>query len=235
MTSRDTSTQIFARRVSGTPGLAEHLLDVVGAVPEPREPRHADPAHRSREIARTTAVKAALSAGVLALPPGPLGWITIAPELYTVWRMQAQMVADIAGAHGKRALLSRELMLYCLFSHTAAGAFRQLVIQVGEQHLIRRAPLQALYAIANKVALRIAQRSAARVVTRWVPLMGAAAVSGYVYLDTGKVADNCIDLFSRNVRIRGEVEVEGVAAMAGNGRTRRRPPARARKRPDTGT
>lgn len=206
--------QIFARRIGGKPGLAEKLLDVVGRIPAPREPQHPDPAARAQVIARTAAIKAAAAAGTLALPPGPLGWATIAPELYAVWKIQAQMVADIAGAYGKPELLSREQMLYSLFGHTAASAFRNLVVNVGERYLVRRAPLSALYAIGNKVALRIAQRSAGRVVTRWIPALGALGVAGYVYVDTGHVASTSIELFSADVRIEGEVEVEGVEAMA---------------------
>lgn len=208
------STEIFATRVSGQPGLAEKLLDLVGSIPAPRETKAADPEASARMLARKAAVKAASTAGALALPPGPLGWLTIAPELYAVWKVQAQLVSDIAGTYGKRNLLTREQMLYCLFGHTAAGAFRDLVIRVGERYVIRRAPLSALYAIANKIAIRIAQRSAGRIVTRWVPALGALGVAGYVYLDTGKVADACIELFSHDVRIEGELEVEGVAAIA---------------------
>jgi hypothetical protein len=212
--SKRAPQQIFARRISGDPGLAEKLLDVVGRIPTPRESESAEPEARARQIARNTAIKSAASAGTLALPPGPLGWLTIAPELYAVWKMQAQMVADIAGAYGKPELLTREQMLYCLFGHTAAGAFRDLVIRVGQRYVVRRAPLSALYAIGNKVALRVAQRSAGRVVTRWIPALGALGVAGYVYLDTGRVADTSIELFAADVRIEGEIEVEGVAAMA---------------------
>lgn len=208
------STEIFATRVSGQPGIAEKLLDLVGSIPAPRETRAADPEGRARALARAAAVKSATTAGTLALPPGPLGWLTIAPELYAVWKIQAQLVSDIAGAYGKRNLLTREQMLYCLFGHTAAGAFRNLVIRVGERYVIRRAPLSALYAIANKIAIRIAQRSAGRIVTRWVPALGALGVAGYVYLDTGKVADASIELFSHDVKIEGEVEVEGVDELA---------------------
>ncbi|MCK7593015.1 hypothetical protein [Pseudomarimonas salicorniae] len=206
--------EVFARRISGDPGIAEKLLDVVGKIPTPREGKAADPEPRAREIARKAAAKAAASAGTLALPPGPLGWLTIGPELYAVWKIQAQMVADIAGAYGKPELLTREQMLYCLFGHTAASAFRDLVIRIGERYVVRRAPLSALYAIGNKIALRIAQRSAGRIITRWVPALGALGVAGYVYIDTGRVADTSIELFSSGVRIEGELEVEGVEEMA---------------------
>ena len=43
------------------------------------------------------AAKAALAAGTLALPPGPLGWATIAPEMLAVWHIQRQLVE--AAAH----------------------------------------------------------------------------------------------------------------------------------------
>jgi hypothetical protein len=97
-------------------------------------------------------------------------------------------------------------MLYCLFSHTSAKAFQDIVVRVGERYLIRRAPLSVLVAIANKIALRIAQRSAGRMITRWVPAVGALGVAGFVYVDTGKVADNSIDFFERDVKIEGSVE-----------------------------
>ena len=45
------------------------------------------------------------------MPPGPLGWLTIAPELLAVWKIQAQMVSDLAGVYGKAATLTREHMV----------------------------------------------------------------------------------------------------------------------------
>jgi hypothetical protein len=211
------SQQVFARRVGGQPGLVERLLDLVGDIPTSDEPRSDDPRARSRALARAAAARSASAAGTLALPPGPLGWITIAPELYAVWKIQAQMVADIAAAHGKHHLLTREQMLYCLFSHTAAGAFRDLVIRMGERFVVRRAPLSALYAIANKIAIRIAQRSAGRLVTRWIPVLGALGVAGYVYIDTGRVADASIPLFAADIIIE-DGRAEDEAAHDGSGR-----------------
>ena len=196
--------QIFAQPVAGAPGLADKLLDLIGNIPASRESISDQPNARGRAVARTAATKAASTAGALALPPGPLGWLTIAPELYAVWKIQAQMVADIAGVYGKDSTLTREQMLYCLFSHTAAKAFSDLVIRVGQRFVVRKAPVSALYAIANKVAIRIAQRSAGRVVARWVPAVGALGVAGYVYFDTGKVADASIELFAADLKVETE-------------------------------
>src|SRR5690554_6026535 len=88
--------------------IASAIFDLLGKVPASEEPAHANPAKRSKSIANRTAIRAGLSAGSLALPPGPLGWLTILPELRTVWKQQAQMVADIAASFGKAGSLSRE-------------------------------------------------------------------------------------------------------------------------------
>lgn len=197
----------FSRRTKAHAGLSERLLELVGHIPASRAAAGDNAPQRARSVARRAAIKTAATAGSLALPPGAVGWLTIAPELYAVWKMQRQMVADIAGIYGRSDLLGREQMLYCLFGHTAAGAFRDVVIRAGERYLVRRAPLSTLYAIANKIALRLAQRTATRLVSRWVPVAGALGVAGYVYMDTGKVADTAIALFEGEVVIEGEAEV----------------------------
>ena len=71
----------------------------------PSTDRHQEktPGNVAREISRRAAAKAAVTAGSLAMPPGPLGWLTIAPELLAVWTIQAQMVSDLAGVYGKTA------------------------------------------------------------------------------------------------------------------------------------
>lgn len=209
----------FARRARAG-GIAERLLDFAGRIPAPRTRQRVDALKRSRALARRAAIKTAATSGTLALPPGPLGWLTIAPELLTVWKMQRQLVADIAGLYGRDQELGREQMLYCLFGHTAAGAFSDVVLRVGERWVVRRTPLTTLYAIANKIALRVAQRGASRVVTRWLPVAGAVGVAGFVYVDTGKVAEAAIALFGGNGVIEGEAEP--VASVAPAKRARRR-------------
>lgn len=206
------STQKFAVRMGDRPTLADRLLGVIAHIPPSRERPSDAPQERAQQLAQRAAAKSAATAGVLALPPGAFGWATITPELYAVWKIQAQMVSDIAGVYGKTEHLGREQMLYCLFGHTAAGVFKDLVVQVGERYLVRRTPLAGLYAVGNKIALLIAQRSAGRLVTRWVPALGALGVAGFVYVDTGKVADTAIGMFSSEIEIEDAEVVEVVAA-----------------------
>ena len=103
--------QIFA--VGGLPfallegAPARAVLDLASEVPDTTEHKSRGPEHRARAIASSAANRAALAAGTLALPPGPIGWLTIVPELVAIWRIQRQMVADIAGAFGVSAELTQ--------------------------------------------------------------------------------------------------------------------------------
>ena len=103
-TRADSMTAISTRSAGDEPGhsIAQTILDFVGHIPGTAEKESLDPAQRARVIARSVSRKAAVTAGSLALPPGPLGWLTVLPELVAVWKLQAQMVADIAGVTATR-------------------------------------------------------------------------------------------------------------------------------------
>lgn len=185
-------------------GITGAILRFIGKIPHTNKLESRDPVKSSRDLASKAAAKAALTAGSLALPPGPLGLLTILPELTAVWKIQAQLVADIAAIYGKQAFLTREQMLYCLFRHSAAHVFRDLVIRVGERVLIRRASLRVVQTIAQKIGIRITQRIIGKGITRWLPVVGAVGVGAYAYFDTSQVAATTIALFEKELEIEPE-------------------------------
>lgn len=189
--------------------ITEALLDFIGRIPATNEIKSDLPIDRARSITTAAATKSAITAGSLALPPGPLGWLTILPELVAVWKIQAQMVADLAGTFGKDSSLTREQMFYCLFRHTAAQAVRQLVVQVGERFLVRRVSLRAMQTITKKVGIRITQRVIGKGVSRWLPIVGALGVAGYAYYDTGQVAQTAIEFFRQEIEFEPEENLDG--------------------------
>jgi hypothetical protein len=103
------------------------------------------------------------------------------------------MVADIAGAFGKSAVLSREQLLYCLFKHTAAQAVRDLVVRVGERYLVRRTGLR----VVQGVGVKVSQRAIATSVSRWLPVVGIVGMAGYAYYDTAQVGATAIAFFEK--------------------------------------
>lgn len=182
-----------AGRISGA------IVDFVAEIPKSTHRRHKRPGEAAQKIANAAAAKSAVTAGSLALPPGPLGWLTILPELIGVWKIQSQMIADIAAVYGKTSYLTREQMIYCLFRHTAAQAVRDMVVRVGERILVRRAPQQVLQGVIGKIGMKLAERVLGKGVTRWLPVVGALGVGAYAYIDTAQVAKTAIELFEREI------------------------------------
>ena len=111
---------------------------VISDVPPPRTGRVDDAAQAAEQCARTAARKAAFLSSSLALPPGPIGMLTVLPDLYLIWKMQRQMVADIFALHGRAAELTRAHMLYCLFRHMASQVARDVVVRAGQRVIVQQ-------------------------------------------------------------------------------------------------
>jgi hypothetical protein len=181
--------------------IASILADIVGDIPNSSEETAADPQARATAIARKAAIKAGAISGMLAVPPGPLGLATMIPDLIAIWRLQRQMVADIAGTFGKTAGLNRGAMIYCLFKHGGAALTRDLVIRAGERFFIRQTTVKTMQRILNRVGLDVSQRLLAKTASRFIPLIGAVGLGAYAYYDTNQVAKTAIELFSSDPEI----------------------------------
>jgi len=161
---------------------------VIADVPQPRTHEVAEPGREAAAIAKRAAKQAAALSGSLALPPGPLGMLTVLPDLYLIWKTQRQMVADIFGVYGRSAELSRVHMLYCLFRHAASHVLRDVAVRTGQRVIVRQLTAGALKGILQKIGVTVTKRVVGTAASRWVPLAGAAAVGAYAYWDTMQVA-----------------------------------------------
>ncbi|MGH8111993.1 MAG: hypothetical protein ACREPF_06090 [Rhodanobacteraceae bacterium] len=174
--------------------IAQQILDFLSCVPESRERPREHPHARAEAIARAARRKAFLASSSLALPPGPLGWLTVLPELVTIWKIQAQMVADIAAACGRHTTLTREQMLYCLFRHAASQAVRDLVVRAGQRWVVRVASAVTLRRAARRVGVKLSQRTLTSSAARLLPVAGALGVGAYAWYDTRQVAHTALGL-----------------------------------------
>lgn len=179
-------------------GLLERLTAATPASPESQQ---ADPGTRAQELTLSAASNAGAVAGALALPPGPLGLLTVIPDLVAVWNIQRQLVADIAACYGKTAELHRETMIYCLFRHAAAQVVRDLAVRLGTRLLLRRTTVATLERSLQRIGVAISQRALGRSVARWVPIAGAVGVGAYAFYDTVQVGRTARDLFERETEI----------------------------------
>ena len=191
--------------------VTQAILDFVSDVPTSKVSSSSHPDAEAQRLGKRAAQRAALTAGSLALPPGPLGWLTLLPELTLIWKIQGQMVSDIAAAYGRHATLGREQMLWCLFRHTAAQAFRDLVVRMGDRLVFRRMSHGIAQRVARQVGATLTQRAIGEGISRWLPVVGALGVGAYAYYDTGQVAKTAIALFS------GEMDFIDGPAFDGSG------------------
>jgi len=189
---------------------------VIADVPAPRTHAVPDATSAAERIARSAAQKAALVSGSLALPPGPLGLVTVLPDLYLIWKVQRQMVADIFALHGRSAELTRTHMLYCLFRHMASQVLRDFAVRAGQRVVIEQLSSGALRSTLSMLGATVTRRLAGTAASRWVPLAGAAAVGAYAYWDTLQVA--------RTARQLLEVSAPDTAADSAARATERNPP-----------
>ncbi len=175
-------------------GVVDAIEDAVAGVPATREHAVETPRGAARRLARKAATRAAAISGTLALPPGIMGMLTVLPDLVAIWRLQAQLVADIAGLYGREVQLTRAHLLYCLFRHAASHVARDMAVRAGERLVIRQVSGGAMRSALTGVGMSLTQRVAGTTASRWLPLVGAAAVASYAYFDTLQVAKTAVQM-----------------------------------------
>jgi uncharacterized protein (DUF697 family) len=180
---------------SAAEALSTLALDIAGRIPSSAQQAAVQPRLAARALTRAAANKAAMTSGTLALAPGPFGLLTVLPDLLAVWRIQSQLVSDIAAVYGQTATLSKEHMLYCLFKHSAAQAVRDLAVRAGDRWLVRKVSGALVQNVAQRIGARLSQKVLGNGAARFFPLLGAVGVGGYAYYDTTQVAASAIALF----------------------------------------
>ena len=178
------------------------LFKVIHEIPTSTEIETSEALIRSRKLISEASFKAAAISGALALPSGPLGWLTILPDLAVIWRLQAQMVADIGAVFGKKGKLTEESMIYCLFRHATAQVVRDVVTRMGERVIVQRGSLRVAENVLESIGIRVVHRVARRGLWRLLPAIGALAVAGYAYYDTEQVGQTAIEFFSKEIELK---------------------------------
>ena len=178
------------------------LFKVIHEIPTSTEKETSEALIRSRKLISEASFKAATISGALALPSGPFGWLTILPDLAVIWRLQAQMVADIGAVFGKKGKLTEESMIYCLFRHATAQVVRDLLTRMGERVVVQRGSLRVAENVLESIGIRVVHRVARRGLWRLLPAIGALAVAGYAYYDTEQVGQTAIEFFSKDIELK---------------------------------
>ncbi len=180
------------------------LMGSLSEMPLSDETYRQSPRERARKLALEASLKAAGVSGSLAIPTGPVAMLTVLPDLAAVWRIQKQLVADIASCYGKTVELGKEQMLYCLFKHAAGQIIRDVVVRVGERILIKRASQQVTQRVLRRIGVLVTERVVGKTISRCLPIVGAVGIGAYAFYDTAQVAKTSISLFESQAETEPE-------------------------------
>ncbi|MCB1157531.1 MAG: hypothetical protein H7A25_02500 [Leptospiraceae bacterium] len=166
-----------------------------------------DPLEIALEISRKAAWKTAGISSGLSLSPSWANYLSLVPEIIIQYRIQGHLVKDIAALYGKDTNLSREAMLYCLFSGTEPSLVSSFAKDLGTRILLRPMSIELLEAFIHKLGENISKRYLRKSFRRWVPILGFGLTFGLNYTSTIRVGKNCCELFSKELLIE-EAPVE---------------------------
>lgn len=175
--------------------LATILFELITEVPESLYGQTEDPDEKVKKLTMQAALKASSVSATLSIPAGITGILTSIPDIAAVWRIQAQLVSDIAATYGKLALLSREAMIWCLFRHSAASLLRDLAVRTGSRIIVQKLSATALKAILSKIGVHISSKILGKVALRAIPAIGALGNGLYTYYDTNEVGKTAAAYF----------------------------------------
>jgi uncharacterized tellurite resistance protein B-like protein/uncharacterized protein (DUF697 family) len=147
--------------------------------------------------------KNAVISGGASLIPGPLGMLTVVPEIISVTRNQLAMIYEIGLAHGQEKVITKELLAAVLASATGAS-LGALIIVHGSKIIVKRASLRVFQQIVILLGGKLTQQVLKSSISRWIPFVGAAAMAAWSYQSTKLIAAKAIEVFRKEIEIEAE-------------------------------
>lgn len=171
------------------------LFELITDIPESLYSPTENSDDKINKLIRQAAIKASAVSATLSVPAGVTGVLTSIPDIAAIWRIQAQLVADVAATYGKLALLSREAMVWCLFRHSAASLLRDLAVRTGSRIVVQKLSTTALKKLVEKVGIKISSTFLSKSLLRAIPAIGAIGNGAYAYYDTKEVGKTAVTYF----------------------------------------
>lgn len=144
-----------------------------------------------------------LISGSASLIPGPLGMVAVVPEISLVIKNQVEMIYDIGIAYGQQKYLNREL-LASVFAFALGTSGMGLLVMQGSKVLVKRASLRVFQRLITMLAGKVTQRVLKSMLSKWVPVVGAAAMATWSNISTRQVGNQAIAIFSKDLQMSDE-------------------------------
>lgn len=175
--------------------LSTLLFELITDIPESLYTPSESSDEKIKKLIRQAAVKASLVSATLSVPAGVTGVLTSIPDIAAIWRIQAQLVSDIAATYGKFAQLSREAMVWCLFRHSAAQLVRDIAVHTGSRIVVQKVSFAVLETLLKKIGVKVSTKFLGRAALRAIPAIGALGNGAYSFYDTTEVGKTAASYF----------------------------------------
>ena len=175
--------------------LSALLFELITDIPESLHAPTENSDEKINKLIRQAAVKASLVSATLSVPAGVTGVLTSIPDIAAIWRIQAQLVSDIAATYGKFAQLSREAMVWCLFRHSAAQLVRDIAVRTGSRIVVQKVSFAVLEKLLKKIGVKVSTKFLGRAALRAIPAIGAIGNGAYSFYDTTEVGKTAAAYF----------------------------------------
>ena len=175
--------------------LSSLLFELITDIPESLHAPTGDSDEKIKKLIRQAAVKASLVSATLSVPAGVTGVLTSIPDIAAIWRIQAQLVSDIAATYGKFAQLSREAMVWCLVRHSAAQLVRDIAVRTGSRIVVQKVSFAVLETLLKKIGVKVSTKFLGRAALRAIPAIGALGNGAYSFYDTTEVGKTAAAYF----------------------------------------
>jgi hypothetical protein len=143
--------------------------------------------------------------GAAAIIPGPLGMLSVVPEIIAVTRNQIAMIYDIGASYGQEKSINKELLMAIFAAAAGSGTIGVLTIR-GSQVLIRRASLQVMQKLISALGGKISQQALKAALAKWIPLVGAAGMAYWSKYSTEQIARQAHAIFKLKIVLTEETE-----------------------------
>ena len=175
--------------------LSALLFELITDIPESLHSPTENSDEKIKHLIRKAARNAAIVSATLSVPAGITGVLTSIPDIAAIWRIQAQLVSDIAATYGKFAMLSREAMVWCLFRHSAAQLVRDIAVRTGSRIVVQKVSFAVLETLLKKIGLKVSTKFLGRAALRAIPAIGALGNGAYSFYDTTEVGKTAAAYF----------------------------------------
>lgn len=153
----------------------------------------------AKEMTKTASWEAFSISLVAGLPPGPIGMITIIPELIALTKIQINLVYKIAKYYEKEQKVTPTIILHILATAMGIVLGRNLLRKMGTRIIVKALSSRAIQKVAQKLGMTIATRVIARIGGRWIPIVTAPIFAYFSKSQTRRIGEAAIAVFSDDI------------------------------------